>query len=454
MSGPARGDARHRGPWTAVALIASLGALSGGAMAGEAAPSRAADRTQETAPSRPAAQEADALPPTARPPADAGAAYGCVVCHADKRRAFVQGIHSERGIRCDDCHGGDPSAVRQGPAHSGEFLGDPGKAEVVRLCGSCHSDVDRMRPFGLPADQVAEFRTSRHGQLLLGAGNTDAPTCTDCHDAHTILPPTDARSSVYPPRIPFTCAGCHADDERMVGYGIPTDQFARYRRSAHGVALLEVGNLAAPSCAGCHGSHSALPPRVTEIANVCGSCHVLVQRAFDRGAHAAAAAAGRIAGCTACHDNHDTRTVPPDSVAATCTRCHAAESPAAVRGREVQELIVTAAGQLEAAEEALEELGRSGRRVSDVRFRYRTARTAFLQFQQAQHGLDMERLEELSLRVRSISRDIRAAAESERERRFEHRLLLAPIWFLVLSGVLLAWFRLRTVRRERQGGDR
>lgn len=393
-------------------------------------------------------QEDPPSPPTARPPAAADTAYGCVVCHTDKRRAFVQGIHSERGIHCDDCHGGDPSALRAEAAHSGDFLGDPGKLEVVRLCGSCHSDVERMRPFGLPADQVAEFRTSRHGQLLLGEGNTDAPTCADCHDAHTILPPTDARSSVYPPRIPFTCAGCHADDEHMGGYGIPTNQFTRYRGSAHGVALLEAGNVAAPSCVGCHGSHSALPPRVTEIANVCGHCHVLVQRAFDEGAHAGAAEAGEIAGCTACHENHDTRPVALDSVAETCTRCHEAESPPAVQGREVQELMVGAAEQLEAAEEALEELGRAGRRVSDVRFRYRTARTAFLQFQQAQHSLDMERLEDLSLRIRSITRDIREAGESVREERFEHRLLLAPIWFLVLSGVVLAWFRLRTLRRE------
>ena len=390
--------------------------------------------------------------PATHPGAATDPTYSCVVCHVDKRQAFVMGIHSEHGIRCHDCHGGDPSAVETGPAHSGAFLGSPGKVEVVRLCGSCHSDVERMRPFGLPTDQVAEYRTSRHGQLLLEQGNTDVPTCSDCHDAHTILPPDDARSSVYPARIPLTCAKCHADRELMAPYGIPTRQFADFRQSAHGVALFEEGNFAAPSCVGCHGSHSALPPRVTHIPNVCGRCHVLVQREFEAGPHQAAAQDGRIAGCTACHDNHETEVVALEQIGATCTRCHQSESDAARTGIEIQELMVGASRELEAAEDALTRLSRAGRRVSTERFRYQTARTAFLQLHQVQHSLNLEQLEELSLRISSISRDIRAAAEAVEEKRWEHKLLLAPIWFLALAAIVLAWFRLRDEARREEDG--
>ena len=391
--------------------------------------------------------------PVTRSPVGADTTYGCVVCHADKRQAFVQGIHSERGIRCHDCHGGDPSALETRAAHSGTYLGAPGKLEVVRLCGSCHSDIERMRPFGIPTDQVAQYRTSRHGQLLLEQGNTDVPTCTDCHDAHTILPPDDARSSVYPTRIPLTCAKCHTNRALMARYGIPTRQFADYRASAHGVALFEEENFAAPSCISCHGSHSALPPRVTQIANVCGRCHVLERRAFEAGPHQAAAQDGRIAGCTACHDNHETEAVPLEQIAVTCTRCHEQESAAARNGTEIQQLMVGASRQLGAAEQAMARLARAGRRVDTEHFRYQTARTAFLQFQQVQHGLNMEQLEELNLRVASISRDIRAASEAVEEKRWEHKLLLVPIWFLTLAGVVLAWFRLRDeTRREREAG--
>lgn len=387
------------------------------------------------------AARAQDRPPPLRSTVAPDTTYGCIMCHAEKRRSFVQGIHSEAGIRCDDCHGGDVSAVESEPAHAGEFLGSPSKNEVVRLCASCHSDVERMRPFGLPADQVAEFRTSRHGQLLLEEGNTDVPTCSGCHDAHTILPPDDARSSVHPTQIPRTCAACHSDEERMAPYGIGTGQFEDFRQSAHGVALFEEENFAAPSCVGCHGSHSALPPRVMEIANVCGRCHVRVERAFETGPHGAAAAAGAIAGCTACHDNHETEIVPPERVGETCTRCHEAESPAARAGAEIEERMVEAVRELEAAEEALADMERAGRDVDTQRFRFLTARTAFHQFQQVQHSLDMEQMEDLSLRIRSVTGDIRGAAESVEERRWEHKLLLVPIWFLALAGIVLAWFR-------------
>lgn len=126
-------------------------------------------------------------------------------------------------------------------------------------------------------------------------------------------------------------------------------------------------------------------------------------------------------------------------------------------GAEVQGLMVRASRELEAAEEALTHLVQAGRRVDTERFRYQAARTEFLQLRQVQHSLNLERLEELNLRIGSISRDIRAAAEAVDEQRWEHRLLLAPIWFLTLAAVVLAWFRLRDEtgrRKKREEGDR
>jgi hypothetical protein len=140
---------------------------------------------------------------------------------------------------------------------------------------------------------MAEFQTSRHGQVLF-QGNTDAPTCTDCHDAHIVLRRTDARSSVHPTNIPATCAKCHENAAMMQKYGLPTDQFERYSESAHHSALFENGNLAAPTCIGCHGSHSALPPKATEISTVCDRCHVLLGTEFHDSPHGRAARAGAI----------------------------------------------------------------------------------------------------------------------------------------------------------------
>lgn len=373
--------------------------------------------------------------------------YGCVSCHADKRRALTLGVHSERGIRCHDCHGGDPTSFETATAHRTPFLGLPTKAVTVQLCASCHSDPDQMRQYGLPADQVAELRTSRHGELLLAQGNSDAPTCSDCHDAHAIFRPDDARSSVYPTNIPTTCARCHEDQQLMAKYGLPADQYQEYRHSAHGVGLFESQNFAAPTCVGCHGSHAALPPGVTEIVNVCSQCHVLVGRAFNAGPHGAAARAGDLPGCLACHSNHGTEIVPLEEVAEGCTNCHDLAGSAAVLGIEIQERIGRAATDLALAEQAIEELVRDGREVSDARFRYQVALTDYLQLTQMQHGLDAGQLEELSRRVSSVSRGIRGTAEASVELTWEHKLLLVPVWFLALSAIAFAGFKLRDLQR-------
>jgi hypothetical protein len=369
--------------------------------------------------------------------------YGCVSCHADKRAAFVQGVHAERGIRCHDCHGGDPSAFALPAAHRGRFIGAPGKVATVALCGTCHSDPNRMRQYGLPSGQVAEFRTSQHGRLLLVGHDLDAPTCTDCHDAHTILRPDDARSTVYPTNIPATCARCHEDKALMAKYKLPTDQVERYRLSAHGVALFRNQNFASPTCVGCHGSHSALPPTVSEIANVCERCHILVGQAFDRGPHGRASHAGKIAGCLGCHSNHGTERVPADRIAAACAKCHAAGTSAYNLGTQIQQRAVQATEELRTAQVAIAQLSLAGRQTGDARFRYQTAVTAYEQIAQAQHSLDAEHLDDLARQVRSISRDLRGMAGVAEEQRWEHKLLLVPVWFLALASLVLAWFALR-----------
>ena len=369
--------------------------------------------------------------------------YGCLVCHADKRRAFVQGVHSEWGIRCHDCHGGNPESLEVDPAHAGEFVGAPDKLQTVEICSSCHADPDQMRQYGLPADQFAELRTSRHGQLLED-GNQDAPTCSDCHDPHTTLPSSDARSATFPTNIPETCGRCHTDAEMMEPYGLGIDQFEKFRQSTHGRAIYDDGNFAAPSCIGCHGSHAALPPDVGEIANVCGRCHIDVRRALASGPHGGTAETGNILlGCTSCHTNHGTERIDSGSIAETCTNCHQDSSPAVRIGEQIEEGVIRAEQQMESAREAIAELGLTGRQSSDARFRYRNALTEFRQIARVQHGLDIELLTDIELKVSSITKAIEAEAEVADEERWEHRLLLIPLWFFALSIATLAYFRLR-----------
>ena len=375
--------------------------------------------------------------------------YGCLVCHKDKRATFQLGLHSDRGIRCHDCHGGDPSSFEIDGAHGGDFRGVLGKLVTVEVCSSCHGDPDQMRQYGLPADQIAELRTSRHGQLLLDQENLDAPSCADCHDPHVTLRADDARSSVYPTNISKTCSRCHDDESLVSPYGIPTGQVAEHARSRHGAALNREGNFAAPTCVGCHGSHAALPPQVSEISNVCGHCHVNVRRAFESGPHGRA---GIGFGCTACHSNHDTERVPTGEVAEHCHRCHEPDSAAGTLGEEIELVLTRAEGEIDLAGEAVRELARAGHEISDDLFRYRAAYSDAQMLAGLQHSLDLERLEDVGRLVASASRDIRNRAEVSAEERWEHRLFLIPVWFFALGVVFMAGMRLRRLRSTTGSG--
>lgn len=448
---------RSAAPVIALALIlAARAAAAQAAQAAQAAPgsAKAAPTAIGVAPgaSATASPATAAVPqPDGWQPAAADAGNRCLVCHAAQREAATVGVHSENGVRCVDCHGGNAAARTREEAHGSGFTGALDKAAVARLCGSCHSDPNRMREYGLPTGQLAEFRTSRHGQLLFERHNVDAPTCTDCHGTHIIYPPYDARSRVYAKNIPTTCAHCHANPQLMQKYGLRTDQLEQFRASAHGVTLFEEQDFAAPTCVACHGAHSALPPTRTEVASVCGNCHQLVAQAFNAGPHGVAARAGRIDGCLACHGNHSTQRIGDDSVSAMCDRCHARDTKLHQVGVDLQRRMSHASADMRSAERALVRLTASGQRMSDARFRYQSALTWYLQIAQVQHGLDLDRVETLEGRVSAGSIELDRMATSSEETRWEHKLILLPLWFLTLSAVALAWLTLRALHRG--GGD-
>ena len=113
-------------------------------------------------------------------------------------------------------------------------------------------------------------------------------TCVSCHDRphgsgketgkHGVVPASDMNSPVYPTRVAATCAKCHADKTLMAGrrYNdkpLPCDEYAKWRASVHGRAMMDKGDLSAATCNNCHGNHGAAPPQIDAVANACGTCH-------------------------------------------------------------------------------------------------------------------------------------------------------------------------------------
>lgn len=378
--------------------------------------------------------------------------YSCIMCHTDMRTGFLEGVHSDRGIQCTDCHGGDPTRFEIDTAHSSEFRGGFSKAESVELCLSCHGDIPEMRQYALEPVTRDEFLISRHGQSLLLEGNLQAPSCSDCHGSHAIYPRVDPRSPIHPTRVSETCANCHADPERVPA-GFPTDQYADWIGSAHGKALTERLNNRSATCASCHGSHSALPPGVREIPNVCGKCHQLVRLAYFSGPHAdLARTAGREGGCLGCHENHDTRMPPLAEVGGLCLGCHEESSPAGILGLQVQEQILHAQAAGQRAHDATHRMIQAGERTEDLQIRLQMVDTHLQELLVKAHSLDPGVVDDLSRKISSLSQEIGERGDTVNEHRWERKLLVIPLWVLVLSGALLA-LRKRRVALSLEGAE-
>jgi len=303
----------------------------------------------------------------------------CRDCHLslqDERlsapaRAYESDVHAETGLGCLSCHGSGGSDALD-PAAG--FLSAPERREIPALCGRCHSDGAYMRQFdpGLRTDQVSEYWTSRHGQLLRDRNDPQVATCIDCHPAHGIRPPDDPASTVHPSNVVTTCGRCHSDPARMAGRDIPTNQVAEYRTSVHGRLLLEEGDLSAPVCNDCHGNHGAAPPGLASVRNVCGQCHTVMADYFDQSAHEQIFQEANLPGCATCHDHHAIQPVDDATLAEKahdiCQTCH---EPPDTLGLEFQRIAAVLDSLTEAEQESrrvLEEAENAGMEVSQALF--------------------------------------------------------------------------------------
>ena len=275
----------------------------------------------------------------------------CLACHSQldpplqvKPKVFASSIHARKGLTCVSCHGGDPTTDDMARAMSpaAGFKGPISRKQIPALCASCHSNAAYMRGFdpSLRTDEYSQYLTSVHGQLL-AKGDTKVAVCTDCHGVHDIRAPSDPQSSVYPLNVAKTCATCHSNAAYMKPYKIPTDQYALYISSVHYEDLTVKGDLSAPTCVTCHGSHGAAPPGVTSVVNVCSTCHVFQAQLFDKSPHKQAFAAMDLPGCVVCHSNH--RIVAPTDAfigtgkGAVCVNCHTRGDPGYVAAAQIHQ---------------------------------------------------------------------------------------------------------------------
>ncbi len=175
----------------------------------------------------------------------------CRQCHIEQYDKVLDSVHqkalaggNKNAAVCTDCHNPHTQTRITDPA-TGALL-PSARLQIPQTCARCHSTI------------YITYKNSVHGAALTQEGNTDVPTCIDCHGVHNIQDPTTAQ---FRNDTPLLCAKCHTNNAIMSKYGISTQVLNTYVSDFHGttVTLFEetspntFTNKAV--CTDCHGVH-------------------------------------------------------------------------------------------------------------------------------------------------------------------------------------------------------
>lgn len=400
---------------------------------------------------------------------DRGAAQNansCITCHStletrlsEPVQAFEPDVHRSKGLSCSDCHGGNPAksdkAGAKDPVYG--YVAKPTAQQIPAFCGKCHSDAALMKKFNpsLRVDQVQEYSTSVHGSRLK-AGDQRVATCVSCHGVHGIRAPSDPQSTIYPTNVADTCSKCHSNGDLMAAYGIPHDQFDKYKASVHAKALLEKRDLSAPTCNDCHGNHGAVPPGLTSVANVCGQCHGRQSELFQKSPHKAPFEKMQAGECLRCHGNH--QILPPTDAMAgagagsVCTSCHSNDAGFAAAGRMGGGLLDLQTS-IERAKEHLENAERAGMEVSRPLFELRDAVDGLTQARVLVHTSSADQVEEALKPAAEVAAKSYAAGDSAfGELSFRRKGLVVSLFFILFLASLV-YLKVRQIEKKYPSAD-
>jgi predicted CXXCH cytochrome family protein len=191
----------------------------------------------------------------------------CARCHSDAAmmRTYNPSLRVDQLSQYETSkHGnsskGDirsPSAPLPGPQHPDRQVPKVSHLpwNIPQTCGKCHADASVMGSYGIPTNQLAQYRESVHSAALFDKKDMSAPACNDCHGNHGAVPP-EVQS------IASVCRQCHPSAGEL------------FSKSPHKRAFDEVGQ---SECEACHGNHKIVRPTAamlgTDEKSVCVQCH-------------------------------------------------------------------------------------------------------------------------------------------------------------------------------------
>ncbi|MCX6034491.1 MAG: multiheme c-type cytochrome, partial [Chloroflexi bacterium] len=174
----------------------------------------------------------------------------CQKCHEEQYNKTLDSVHMRavaageiNAAICTDCH--NPHTQPVITDQNGALL-PKARLRVPETCARCHNAI------------YETYKQSVHGAALTQEGNTDVPTCIDCHGVHNIADPTTNAFRLQSPQI---CAKCHTDPAIMDKYGISTQVLNSYVADFHGTTVTLFEKITPdqatnkPVCFDCHGVH-------------------------------------------------------------------------------------------------------------------------------------------------------------------------------------------------------
>ncbi len=190
-------------------------------------------------------------------------------------------------------------------------------SDEAETCLACHGDRDLRVTL-----ENGETASLFMDQNLLAKSVHKALRCTDCHAGLDQVP--------HPKRHYRNLAQFHASFSESC----KTCHFENYTKTLDSVhyRLLVRGDVFAPTCVKCHGSHDIAPPAKprSRISHTCATCHEAIFDAYTKSVHGKALLTEQnqdVPVCTDCHRSHDI--ADPRNRAwllktpALCGRCHA-----------------------------------------------------------------------------------------------------------------------------------
>ncbi|HSP34573.1 MAG TPA: hypothetical protein VLU46_09690 [Thermoanaerobaculia bacterium] len=272
----------------------------------------------------------------------------CVDCHQPHkvRKVFYELGMSDRD--CLNCHEKKALKAKDGRSMYVDDVQHQASRHARVACAQCHSQVNVSlgrpcqaitRPVDCGSCHTAvaqEYVKSQHGKLLI-KGDSNAPSCKECHGTHGILGKLQSNSPTFPTNVPLLCARCHREGNRAaVRYNGPQHQIIEsYSDSIHGRGLLKSGLTVTATCTNCHTAHGVLPrtdpASSVNRANVpmtCGRCHHGIQEQFEKSVHHTMLGKTdkQLPVCNDCHTAHTIRRADADffklDIMQKCGRCH------------------------------------------------------------------------------------------------------------------------------------